>query len=154
MECWWIFLILSSFDAKCTLYSVPLCSIYEKCTLKIYSVPNLLSFTHIHSYFFSTFHAGRTTVHVFRVSVEVTVVLDHYAAMETRTFVKMVVLASKCIQKFSKILDNTFEFCLISRDSVPYSNKDFNKRYFPLIKFTCIIFARTYSPKNNTINIS
>lgn len=56
--------------------------------------------SHIHLlfiYFSLSLITDRIIAPVFRVSVEVIVVLDHYVMMVTRTIVKMVVFASKCL---------------------------------------------------------
>lgn len=46
---------------------------------------------------FSRFFPDRITAHVFPVSTGAIVASDHYVVMETRTFARMAVLASKCI---------------------------------------------------------
>lgn len=56
--------------------------------------------------------ADRIIAPVFRVSVEVIVVLDHYVVMATKTFVRMVVFASKYLTNSLKSLFFTAVFCL------------------------------------------
>lgn len=92
------------------------------------------------------FFTDRITVPVFRVSVGVIVVLDHYAVMATRTFAKMAVFASKYLTIHSR---HFFLLSIIHSEKRSFKKRrnqatifnTFTKKYFTKMIFQIKVAA-------------